>query len=1127
MKKGKILFSILLLSIAVAACSTDDVINKSLSGESRYVTIEFGHNSFEDVDITTRTTSDGIFEWNIQNLYVLIFKIGTNDSDSPKVYGKYFDIKNRKTDEADVINDPTDPSNIEECWWVENATIEKDANNKEVIDENGYKKTASITHGAVRIKTTTGPAGTKFKIYLIANLDAAYLQLSPEMFDGFQNEKEFNDFTLKLLGTPNHRTGMMMIGMEANVSITANANNPILAYIKDEDSNELVYSETPGASTALELKRMDAKVEVRIHINSAQNPNLKEFVPSKWQVFNIPKTAKLCEEEASNYHPAAADADGEENYFDTLPLNFERTVDVEVKNEGGNVTKTVSDNIFSFYMLENHPDITGRGVATTYHDRDMRNKNADGTYATTGDKWKYAPELGTYLKISGQLKMVADTNEITGKPRTLFANVAYYVHLGNFKNDVNNFNIERNNRYTYNISIFDVEKIKTEVESTATSEPFGEEESGATGDVYVAKEKVAIFDAHYGQDVLRFDSEYINDDLTWYVKTPFGEGSPKFEGINVSNDLDYKWVHFFRNKVNGTEYSHNNRWYPGNDFEPTSGHTGDRLMYIDEFIEYIRKQKRKLDAGEENDFKEEIITVGGETKTRHVIYVTAFIDEYNYEKHPISGEDDPYLWTKFVNECGDRVMHILCDYSTSKDKESSITGSVITIRQFPIQTPYTNVHKQNENGEPLTVWGCETIDESGFDYETNSGGMDFKPDGFNSDTDEDNGLYNTKVICDLETNGYNWDTYFDVTGNDLDPGSPSTTGWELPESYDPNIGGTLKNNVHFLKLNYRNLRYAFLLRNRDNDGDGEIDHEKNNNEIRWYIASLNQLTLLYLGDKGISGDAQIYPQKLANLGGNNWRHHIVSSTVAGSNLRPQMLWGEEGVSISDCDQEYGKEAPTKSIKCIRNLGLPKEKFDPENVDSHPDALVVYKKTGNIHYFDCSRIAKVSLRGGGEIDPDVENLGATDENSRYALLPLGFEIDAAQIKAVDSWLTQAQVTEYENKVREYDKAHFPDAASPVEKYDILKYIIDNYVETDYPCPDGYRLPNIREAALIAQFNLDFGDRYFITSTYYSFAFYGLKKAGEEINRSWFIKPRFITVNGSYDDIRCVRDWQPEP
>jgi len=146
-------------------------------------------------------------------------------------------------------------------------------------------------------------------------------------------------------------------------------------------------------------------------------------------------------------------------------------------------------------------------------------------------------------------------------------------------------------------------------------------------------------------------------------------------------------------------------------------------------------------------------------------------------------------------------------------------------------------------------------------------------------------------------------------------------------------------NTLFMKDDKAVLRYAAMMRNRDNNGNGIIDPE----EVRWYVAGLGQLDGLYIGEQGLSGDAKLYKKSFATAanetfdasspysGFKKWRSHVVSSTVSGGKVK--VLWVEEGVSVSnykapisgnwrDGDGSNALQCGAYSIRCVRNLGMP-------------------------------------------------------------------------------------------------------------------------------------------------------------------------------------------------------------
>ncbi|MDE6858602.1 MAG: hypothetical protein K2J33_07715, partial [Alistipes sp.] len=361
-------------------------------------------------------------------------------------------------------------------------------------------------------------------------------------------------------------------------------------------------------------------------------------------------------------------------YFDTEAVNFEH---VSSESSG-----------FAFYMLENRPQ--KKNPAGTFNGRDLRCKDADGAYDDADGLWVNAPEQGTYLIVKGEVVMDVNVSS-EAKTQQLNAAVTYYIHLGDFSartGSVDNYDIERNTSYTYNITIKGVDAIQAEVEKGEESEP------AATGHVYIAKESIHTFDAHYGQRAFSFDEACISPaTVTWYVKTPFGrEGTPMvINGVEVPNGLDYEWVRFMKNELSNpadaaSSYSRVHRRY------------SPHAMNVIDFVAYIKDQKQRFDERKaeypddpsqwiaDNDFRPEVDPdYPAGQRTRYRIWVTVFVDEFYYEEDPISGDKSSTLWKRFINQ-PNRVMHLLCDTDFSADRESSTTGSVVTIRQRSIQS---------------------------------------------------------------------------------------------------------------------------------------------------------------------------------------------------------------------------------------------------------------------------------------------------------------------------------------------------------------------------------------------------------------------------------------------------------
>jgi len=308
--------------------------------------------------------------------------------------------------------------------------------------------------------------------------------------------------------------------------------------------------------------------------------------------------------------------------------------------------------------------------------------------------------------------------------------------------------------------------------------------------------------------------------------------------------------------------------------------------------------------------------------------------------------------------------------------------------------------------------------------------------------------------------------------------------------------------------------YSVLLRNRDLDGDTIIDPD----ELRWYIASLDQLCGLFIGDQGLSTDAQLYPIEASRepntpvVGGvfNGvfpWRLHVVSSTAwlqtAGNT--PTIVWAEEGASTGEYQVHWGKPGYSP-VRCVRNLGM--EVATPENIciagENYPEDLLVNveRPTGTInrnsvYRFDMRNMNKESLRAyytTHELVPD-------DEYSTLARVYDGFETGVLQ-----------QYT----------------TTNPA--YNVLKAELER---GDSPAPDGYRVPNLREGVIMHLYCSDDTDWWnnnsgTLVSNYYSFGYHGNRYdyVNGEHFYSWSIYNDRVTLgNNATHYIRYVKDIQP--
>ena len=1004
--------------LLISGCHDNDLIKQSTVGAPVDVVLDFGATQYEQVQVKTRTTYDIFYESMVRNVYVFVF------ANNSKIYGHYFNEAN------------LDDTGSKEYWTVNNIT-----------SDNTGNQTSGTLH--MSVPSVSGEA----EIVLIANIDLDFMNVSQERLGLVRTKQDLNELVVSLnQEIPDRNAGyFMMTGSKSNVSI----------------SQDGVISVPDGR---IMLRRLDAKVEVNVRINpyeESKNQKVEEFTPESWQIINLPKSSHIVPNDI------ALDL-VEDSYFNIGPKNFE-TTENEIVN--GNATGGVLHG-FSFYTLENkRSGDAKKSVNGIFHERERRIKNSDGTYNTENGLWEYAPELATYMIIKGELKMLVNPGLTT--EQHLIADVTYYIHLGDFAKDKDNYDVVRNTNYKYTINIKGVDNIEVEVDTSNDNvEGITENQPGAMGHLYEAEEDIYTFDAHFGQRVYTIRANEVDtENMTWYVRTPFGrEGIPMKDenGQEIYNDLDYKWVEFMVNdkESGGKLYSNKNMHYPADK---------SRLMSVIEMLNMVKTEVFAWRAGEENIFDE-----------NNEIKFTIFVDEFYYDENPMNPNDHDILWKKFVNQ-PNRLMHILCKNNRSEDDDSSVTGSILTIRQQSIQTPYNIALERTDLNE---AWGCETQDETKNeawfyhpDERYNNFSNTFKPSYTPDNTSNSDGLYNTACLINL-VNGtganksintnLRWDTYIDYNDKDLK-----------------------------LKAQYKSGLYSILLRNRDLDGDGIIDPE----ELRWYIASLDQLCGLFIGDQGLSTEAQLYPIESSRepnspvVGGAfdgvyPWRLHVVSSTAwsqTAGNV-PIIVWAEEGASTGEYQQHYGKQGYSP-VRCVRNLGM-------------PDATAANIRTAGENYPE-------------DLLVNVERpTGTINKNSVYR-----FDMRNMNQESRRSYYTTHELVpedEYSSQARVYDGFE----TGVLEEHDTyinLKADLENGISAS---PEGYRVPNIREGVIMYLYcgndNAWWDYKGMIVGSYYSFGYYGNRydqTYGEDFY-SWTIYNNRVTIsNDGVKYIRYVKDIQP--
>lgn len=1060
----------ILIAILTASCSEDLIDTEGCIGDQKvFATIEFGHTNYNEVNVTTRSELGLVAESHVFDLYVYIF-----DKDTHKrIYGHYFGTQSLKATEAEVTGSDVK----EECWYVNNMSSD----------------TGEKTKGVIRIQAPTISNG-KGTMYIVANAKDYSVTISPEILNTIRTEDELKQLTAVLDGDVVLRYGYFpMVAKVNDVSISKDA-------VTSASTNE-------DTKFPAQLTRLDAKIKVNIRAakgyqyeypeNSGNMQTVKSFTPVSWRVCNVPKGTFVIE--------GSGNDDGITGYFNTDEKPFESAEKGNFTYMDNSIEKTVTDGTthgFIFYMLENRWEAQKQITDNDRYKRETRKKNLNGELDESTGLWEYAPENATYIEIKGHLAMKANMN---GAIQELGADVVYYIHLGDFNANANNYDVERNTTHNYTITIKGVKNIEIEVEASKNNKT-DERQSGATGDVYRAEQGIKMFDAHYEQFVYTLYADNIDKNkMEWYVSTPFGQiGSPKFNNPDAADtelsdmlkDYDYKWVWFMINPITDNKYDTNSQMYPGNHYKGDGDGTEKRLMDVNEFVEYIKDQKDRYDT---NKTESNHIFRKDDTE-KYSVYITVFVDEYYYESHPITGETRTDLWKDFANKDA-RLMHILCDSYKSLDTQSTTINSVITIRQRSIQTPY-NITDVGE--DPATGWGCETVDEFSDDL------LWFYNDGNTNDDSKshdspNNGRFNTAILLGL------MDTKYETSED---------------ASVDVNKWITYTNNGSTINDSYKYLLYCTLLRNRDNDGDGIIDAE----ELRWYVASLEQLYGIYIGELGfLDPSARLYTKEKANSGtkktdeGNNyqyfpWREHIVSSTRHidrnGTTFeQPTEIWAEEGISTSHYKQYRSGNESLISIRCIRDLGMDAS-YKSET------AIAAIEDKNNVAL---PLIQYTVKDASGNITSNED----ANMNTNYS-----YEFDLSRVNGTSLRISPTNMdlivkNEFDDLSRPYRYFKTGQLYESDGNYQTLrKDYLDNQTSPESDPNEGWRVPNLREAAIMRLYctnSLWWDSKFIPVSTYY---YNGNIENGGNGNKegaySWYFGYNYATVEASYDGIRYVKD-----
>lgn len=705
---------------------------------------------------------------------------------------------------------------------------------------------------------------------------------------------------------------MMMAGW--NTGVIFNTNGGVDNYGTDGDNSKKVV---------IKMDRTMARVTF----------NIKEgnFVPTSYRVYNIPTKSYL-----TNKDKLKSDDIEELSYIYTASSNI----------------GTVSNGqyTFEFYLPENIQDVAkdldvspSNVNEEMYAKRDLCSvENGEDGSLPENKTWTHAGN-GTFVVINGTYTGTADIvdeeGNKTGEDHTVTGNAEYTIHLGDFSStgSYGNFSVERNVSYTYNVKVNGVNNIVVEALTNR------ENQSGAEGDIYDYDGVNYSYqlDAHYEQVYLAYNLSSIADNLdqekietsgldaaiadrlVLVIQSPMmdkahsetddepyqiknNRGTIKPYQIYVENKsvsveeamkyFDYKWVELLPQEYNNTPTLGN---YPGvslwsrakgidNYVYGGAASSDNKLIDVYNAIVAMGKVIKKIKEPSigtinTNDFAEDGITVNKVGNDYYACF-TAFVNEYFYYNHPLT--NDNISWDKFTNTIP-REMMITMDSKFSSDGNSSYSKLYSYISQLSMQTFYNAESGLNGfgietyNETPLYIWG-----------------------GSQGSSPSDGRKNQLSLIGINDYNPPSWSKFIIYQYN----------GWTTSNM----SSHKLTNGAYAAQSSYA----ACMSRNRDLNNNSKIDE----NEVRWYLPSLNEYIRISIGSDAISGAARLYTGDKNDMEKGSEGSPYPTSYIdkgslyyTSSNGNQRVYWAVERGSYGNENTWTGNTNTPKQIRCIRVL----------------------------------------------------------------------------------------------------------------------------------------------------------------------------------------------------------------
>lgn len=554
-----------------------------------------------------------------------------------------------------------------------------------------------------------------------------------------------------------------------------------------------------------------------------------------------------------------------------------------------------SENSYQCYLPANVQTTTA--TPASFNDREIN------TYdKTTGKKsFVNAPENATYVVIHGKYQ----GGDYAG-------DLSYTVHLGDFSKHPADFSVAANSNYEYTLTIKGVNNFIAESQKNG-------DDPGSEGVVIFKGTDILEVDCHYEARVMKFSmselNKLINVEKYGYIlkiQTAFCETISMIvdENGNIYDAAEFKTHHenptvlttvgtdgmpvdVSKILISGNEadfdwvrfVKNTGKYYSTPNLNPgcrvSSSHS------ISDVCAYPGKENPQ--TGKDNtqtifEFLRDLYKAGKEQNASYFnatgssVYVTCFVDENYYPDKN---------WTEYVNKSEPRRMYFANELFVSADGQSSFARAKYVVSQKSIWTFY-------ELDPTLKPFGLESVSEE------KAQGVD--------------------VVKGTNSLNVPWDGRASAISNNKNKGF-----------YANSTTSTGKQDI------YTGAYKACMSRNRDEDGDGTIDE----NEIKWYLASVDQYKGMWAGEEAFDTDARLFKatesewaalKKAFGKGDDAklspWHYFTCSSA--------NTFWAEEGCAT-------GTNGSATMVRCIRTLASNSEGLESaETYYSYKDNIVELK-----------------------------------------------------------------------------------------------------------------------------------------------------------------------------------------